>query len=390
MSNQYPVQPRTIHPHHLTHPEFTILVGRPIKRRRSPGPRQTIHPHHLTHPEPSVPVGRPIKRRNPGPRQTIHPHHLTHPEPSVPGGRPVSRETAHPHHLTHPEPSVPVDKPVPSRIAHPHHLTHPEPSVSSGGPVPPRIIHPHHLTHPELTVRVVAPTVPPPLPPSVEAAYKKKCVQLKKRMIELDEANDAARRRKMRNIRFINKMRLERAYLLEKLCELQKKNGEAIEGLPTDMDEDSEGSSEGPPTFARNYSGPRRQPIINGHPTISSNLVPQDGYPGLAPRPLDSWNEWVRYYIISINPSIQQVSEADQLTAARGAWAALSRHEQESWHQGCEKRSYSYENLVRELEGRPQIVRPRGGDEDSAAEGEDEGDDDMEGAAAGGFTAVNG
>lgn len=36
------------------------------------------------------------------------------------------------------------------------------------------------------------------------------------------------------------------------------------------------------------------------------------------------------------------------------------------------------------------MVRPRGGDEDSAAEGEDEGDDDMEGAAAGGFTAVNG
>lgn len=69
-------------------------------------------------------------------------------------------------------------------------------------------------------------------------------------MIELDEANDAARRRKMRNIRFINKMRLERAYLLEKLCELQKKNGEAIEGLPTDMDEDSEGSSEGPPTVS--------------------------------------------------------------------------------------------------------------------------------------------
>lgn len=69
-------------------------------------------------------------------------------------------------------------------------------------------------------------------------------------MMELDESNDAARLRKMRNTRFINKMRLERAYLLEKLCELQKKNGEAVEGLPTDMDEESEGSSEGPPTVS--------------------------------------------------------------------------------------------------------------------------------------------
>ncbi|KAL9577767.1 MAG: hypothetical protein Q9212_006156 [Teloschistes hypoglaucus] len=299
----------------------------------------------------------------------------------------------------------------------------------------PSIIHPHHLTHPEI-LPLVAPAAPPPLPPSVEAAYKKKCVQLKKRMVELDESNDAARLRKMRNTRFINKMRLERAYLLEKLCELQKKNGEAIEGLPTDMDEESEGSSEGPPTphekplrskrshrrplqqsppphsalaqasttrphgiinshrrggpgayestfpahqSSQEYHDPRthHQPIINGYPTV---MLPDDSrprYPGLGPVPMDPWNQWVHSHIKN-NPDIQQSSEADQLNAARAAWNGLSALEQESWQEECQKRSLSYENAVRQLEGRRQHLEARGGDEDSVAEGEDEVDEEME------------
>lgn len=95
---------------------------------------------------------------------------------------------------------------------------------------------------------VAAGNVPPPLPPSVEAAYKKKCIELKRRLIEVDEDNDAKRLRIARLHQGIRKMRLERAYLLEALAKRQKKNGSSVDGFPVAYDEESEGSSEGPPT----------------------------------------------------------------------------------------------------------------------------------------------
>ena len=95
---------------------------------------------------------------------------------------------------------------------------------------------------------VAAGNVPPSLPPSVEAAYKKKCIELKRRLIEVDEDNDAKRLRIARLHQGIRKMRLERAYLLEALAKRQKKNGSSVDGFPMAYDEESEGSSEGPPT----------------------------------------------------------------------------------------------------------------------------------------------
>ncbi len=95
-------------------------------------------------------------------------------------------------------------------------------------------------------------TAPAPLPPSVEAAYKKKCIQLKKRLNEIEADNAAKRLRMDRNKRFIEKMRLEQAIMLEHLGKIQPKKGLTPEGLPVydfDADDpDSEGSSEGPPT----------------------------------------------------------------------------------------------------------------------------------------------
>ncbi|KAG8531457.1 uncharacterized protein KY384_003086 [Bacidia gigantensis] len=66
-------------------------------------------------------------------------------------------------------------------------------------------------------------------------------------MDEVEQSNDAFRARKARLNRGIRKMRLERAYLLEMLGRRMKKNGGSIDGLPV-YDEDSDGSSEGPPT----------------------------------------------------------------------------------------------------------------------------------------------
>jgi hypothetical protein len=95
---------------------------------------------------------------------------------------------------------------------------------------------------------VAAGSIPPPLPPSVEEAYRKKCIELKRRMTEVEESNDAFRLRKARLTRGIRKMRLERAYLLEILGKRMKKNGSSIDGFQQAYDEESEGSSEGPPT----------------------------------------------------------------------------------------------------------------------------------------------
>ncbi|KAK4690169.1 hypothetical protein P7C71_g6553, partial [Lecanoromycetidae sp. Uapishka_2] len=91
---------------------------------------------------------------------------------------------------------------------------------------------------------------PPPLPPSVEEAYRKKCIELKRRMTEVEESNDAYRLRKARLTRGIRKMRLERAYLLEILGRRMKKNGSSGDAFAGFYDEDSEGSSEGPPTVS--------------------------------------------------------------------------------------------------------------------------------------------
>ena len=95
---------------------------------------------------------------------------------------------------------------------------------------------------------VTTPAIPPTLPPSVEEAYKKKCIELKRRLNEVEESNDVYRLRKVRLLRGIRKMRLERAFLLEILGKRMRKNGSGGNGPHGFYDEESEGSSEGPPT----------------------------------------------------------------------------------------------------------------------------------------------
>lgn len=84
-------------------------------------------------------------------------------------------------------------------------------------------------------------TIPPPLPPSVEAAYKRKCLDLRKRLNEVSTLNNSLRTRKARLQRGVFKLRLERAFLLD---QLGKRTDLQIEG------EESEGSERGPPTVS--------------------------------------------------------------------------------------------------------------------------------------------
>ncbi|KJR80805.1 uncharacterized protein SPSK_05295 [Sporothrix schenckii 1099-18] len=79
------------------------------------------------------------------------------------------------------------------------------------------------------------PTSPgvPTLPPSVEEAYRRKCVFLKQRMADVEEANDAVRVRLARLKRQVEKQRLERAFLLEQLAKRTSTNVEDSDGSPS-------------------------------------------------------------------------------------------------------------------------------------------------------------
>ncbi|ROT40504.1 hypothetical protein SODALDRAFT_97585 [Sodiomyces alkalinus F11] len=98
--------------------------------------------------------------------------------------------------------------------------------------------------------------IPPPLPPSVEEAYRRKCIQLKQRINEVEEENDATRLRLARRKRQIEKARVERAFLLEQLSRRTSTNVE-----------DSEGSPSPPPT-------PKEKPLRTKRGHRKTSLLP--------------------------------------------------------------------------------------------------------------------
>ena len=75
------------------------------------------------------------------------------------------------------------------------------------------------------------PTSAPTLnPPSVEIAYKRKCIALKKRLAEVEAENELMRTRNRRGWQYIQKMRLESCMLLERLAKVTGMTEEAQAG----------------------------------------------------------------------------------------------------------------------------------------------------------------
>lgn len=64
-----------------------------------------------------------------------------------------------------------------------------------------------------------------PLAPSQELAYREKCIQLKRRLMEIEAENDTKRARIAREKQLQMKMRLNRAILMEKLREIMETRG---------------------------------------------------------------------------------------------------------------------------------------------------------------------
>ena len=67
-------------------------------------------------------------------------------------------------------------------------------------------------------------------PPSVEIAYKRKCIALKRRLAEVEAENDLMRTRNRRGWQYIQKMRLESCMLLERLAKVTGMAEEAQSG----------------------------------------------------------------------------------------------------------------------------------------------------------------
>lgn len=82
-----------------------------------------------------------------------------------------------------------------------------------------------------------------PLPPSVETAYYRKCIELKRRINEIEDNNDTLRVKKQRIERAVLKMRIERAMLLEQIAQKMKENPD-----------DSDDSNSPPPTVCHTRS----------------------------------------------------------------------------------------------------------------------------------------
>lgn len=75
-------------------------------------------------------------------------------------------------------------------------------------------------------------SLPSSNPPSVEIAYKRKCIALKKRLAEVEAENELMRTRNRRGWQYIQKMRLESCLLLERLANVTGMAEQAQSGAP--------------------------------------------------------------------------------------------------------------------------------------------------------------
>ncbi|KAF2205283.1 hypothetical protein GQ43DRAFT_477531 [Delitschia confertaspora ATCC 74209] len=109
------------------------------------------------------------------------------------------------------------------------------------------------------------------LPPSVETAYYRKCIELRRRINDIEDNNDNTRLRIKRLNRSITKMRLERAFLLQQLHERMEYNPD-----------ESDRSSSPPPTptdkpHRSKRSHRKTTPPAGGQ--LGGNLAPQHASP---------------------------------------------------------------------------------------------------------------
>lgn len=78
-------------------------------------------------------------------------------------------------------------------------------------------------------------SLPSTNPPSVEIAYKRKSIALKKRLNEVEAENELMRARNTRGWKYVQKMRLESCMLLERLAKVTGMAEEAQSGMSPEL-----------------------------------------------------------------------------------------------------------------------------------------------------------
>ncbi|KAI1144342.1 hypothetical protein F5Y05DRAFT_24420 [Hypoxylon sp. FL0543] len=127
---------------------------------------------------------------------------------------------------------------------------------------------------------------PPSLPPTVEEAYRRKCIQLKERTKEIEEEAKAYQLRLSRLQRQVQKQRLERAFLLEQIAKRTSTNVE-----------DSEGSPSPPPT-------PKDKPLRTKRGHRKPSLLP-GSEPGAGPS-----STFINQNLTTLSPSSDAFSHS--------------------------------------------------------------------------------
>ncbi|KAJ5054484.1 uncharacterized protein L3040_000758 [Drepanopeziza brunnea f. sp. 'multigermtubi'] len=284
--------------------------------------------------------------------------------------------------------------------------------------------------------------IPPELPPTVEEAYRRKCIELKQRLSEVEQANDSQRIRTDRARRAVQKMRLERSFLLEQLAKRTSTNVEDSDGSPspppspkekplrikrghrkpdflhTELGDGRLGSTfaqQGPVTLSPSsdaFSHSQTQPEALRNSTPQASVAPKRPFPtngtyiaaapSLNPAPLkareskDGYDQYRAEIIPTLvpgHPLMQENSSDVEAALARG-WSLLDLTQKHEYAQRRQQATRAAE-VEREV-----------GISDGAArqtlDGElnrEEGDEDVEMAedsgtpaaadTVGGFTAVN-
>jgi hypothetical protein len=118
--------------------------------------------------------------------------------------------------------------------------------------------------------RILHGTSNSPLPPSVEAAYYKKCIELKRRLTEIEANNDRMRVALVRHRRAVRKHRLERAFLLDALARgMADRPGSESERGSEDEDDEEPASVRSPSRFF----GAHAPPSARASPTRERKLT---------------------------------------------------------------------------------------------------------------------
>ncbi|KAH7329128.1 hypothetical protein B0I35DRAFT_419370 [Stachybotrys elegans] len=252
-------------------------------------------------------------------------------------------------------------------------------------------------------------SVPPSLPPSVEEAYRRKCVQLKNRTTEVEDANDAARLRLARLQRQVEKMRIERAFLLEQLAKRTSANVEDSDGSPSPPPTDKQ--MDLPIGPAANPRKPKerplrtkrghRKPSASGEADSKSAATKEPGSPGSESVPAEAKDKSsarangvgkapkkpsnaFEMYCEETRPILKAKNKDGDLNIeeelARG-WKDLPEAEKEEFQAKHDKEMARYREEKESQSQKKETKREPDAEAEGEAEGEGEGEGELEAEA---------